>query len=55
MMAPFVWLVIIATVVVAYRMDLLSSARVVAGAAAATLRLYLKFITALWCMLTARR
>lgn len=50
-----VWLILIAAVVVAYRLDVLSSARVLAGAAAATLRLYLKFFIAVWRLLTARR
>lgn len=55
MMAIFVWMVIIAAVVVVHRLDVLSSARFLAGAAAATLRLYLKFISAVWRLLTARR
>lgn len=54
-MALFVWLVIIAAIVVAYRLDVLSGMRVMAGAATTTLRLYLKFISAVWRLLTARR
>lgn len=55
MMALIVWTVLIAAVIVAYRLDVLSSVRVLAGAAAATLRLYLKFITAVWRLLADRR
>ncbi|MHA7268382.1 hypothetical protein [Arthrobacter sp. HLT1-20] len=50
-----VWLILIAAVVVAYRLDVLSSARVLAGVATTTLRLYLKFITAVWRLFIARR
>ena len=55
MTAVIVWMVIIVAVVVAYRLDVLSNTRVLVGAVAATLRLYLKFIPALWRMLFARR
>lgn len=55
MMALFVWMVLIAAVVVVYRLDVLSSARVVAGVATSTIRLYLKFFAAAWRLLTAKR
>lgn len=54
MMALFVWLVIIAAIIVAYRFDVFSSAGVLSMAVVSTIRLCLKFIITVWRLLAAR-